>query len=67
MGSPRDVYDRFDGWARNLSRERYALFAAVTSFSVYLLVGTLLGDQVWIEAIGTGLTLGVLYYWMDPR
>lgn len=61
------LYHRFDGWARDLSRARYAAFVGAVSTVSYLSVGTLVGESVLIEALAMGVTLGVLFYAFDPN
>jgi hypothetical protein len=63
----RRLYDRLDGWARDLSRGRYAAFVGAVSFSCYVGVGTLLGEPNFPGAFGTGITLAVLFFAFDAN
>lgn len=61
------LYGRADDWARSLPRGRYALLVGTVATLSYLLVGTLFGGSVTVEAVTMGVTLGVLFYVFDPN
>ncbi|WP_313694044.1 hypothetical protein [Halorarum halobium] len=67
MSATKRLYRRFDEWARNRSRLGYAAFVGLVSASSYLLVGTLLGGSVILEAVTMGLTLALLFFAFDPN
>lgn len=67
MSSMKQLYRRLDEWARDLSRIGYAVFVGVVSVSSYLLVGTILGESVTVEAFTMGLTLATLFYVFNPN
>ncbi len=67
MSKLRRLYDRLDGWARGLSRSRYAVFVGSVSFFCYVGVGTLLGEPNFPGAFGMGTTLAVLFFAFDAN
>jgi hypothetical protein len=67
MSSIKQLYQRFDAWARGLSRIGYAAFAGVGSALSYLLVGVLFGESVAIEAVVMGFTMAIMFYLFNPN
>ena len=67
MGGVKRLYNRVDEWTRNLSRLHYAAFVGAVSALSYLLVGTLFGGSVTIEAFAMGLTLAFMFYAFNPN
>jgi len=67
MSQTKRLYNRLDGWARNLSRIRYAAFVGVVSFSCYLFGGALLGKSNIFGAFGIGFTLAALHFAFNPN
>ena len=61
------LYGRLDGWARGLSRTRYALFVGVVASSGYLLAGALLGGADLFGAFGMGVAFTALNFAFDPN
>jgi len=67
VNGAKQLYRRLDGWARRLSRTRYALFVGAVSASCYLLAGALLGGADPFGALGMGVAFFVLYFAFDPN
>ncbi len=67
MNNTRQLYHRFDEWARNLSRMRYAAFIGAVSASSYMLVGVLFGENVTLKAFTMGFTMAILFYASNPN
>jgi hypothetical protein len=67
FGAVKRSYDRVDGWARNLSRTRYAVLVGVVGFSSYVAVGALLGQPSIFGALGLGGTLAALHFLFDTN
>ncbi|TKX55801.1 MULTISPECIES: hypothetical protein [Halorubrum] len=62
MAGPRGLYRRIDGWARGLSRLRYALLTGVVVTTSVLAVGVLLDASTTVQAVTMGVVMAVLYY-----
>ena len=62
------LYQRLDMWLRNLSQVKYALTMGIIAFVTSLgISGTLFDEFDFIQAVILGLTLGGVYYFIDPR
>ncbi|TKX58990.1 hypothetical protein EXE44_05445 [Halorubrum sp. SS7] len=65
MAGPRQLYRRFDDWARGLSRLRYALLTGAFATVSVLAVGVLFNTSMTFQAVTMGVTMAALYYAFD--
>mgnify|MGYP006275569301 CR=1 FL=1 len=62
MAGSRQLYRRLDGWARGLSRVRYALLTGAVVTASVLSVGLVLDATTTVRAVTMGAVMAALYY-----
>lgn len=62
-----DLYNRLDQWLRNRSRAEYAFLTGVMTASILFGIGVAIGRPLGSDAMMLGLTMTVVYYWLDPN
>lgn len=62
-----DLYNRLDQWLRNRSRAEYALLTGAMTASILFGIGVAIGRPLGSDAMMLGLTMTVVYYWLDPN
>ncbi|MDQ2074538.1 hypothetical protein RBH20_18590 [Haloarcula sp. H-GB4] len=62
-----DLYNRLDQWLRARSRAEYALVTGVMTAAIMFGIGIAIGRPLGFDAMVVGLTMTVVYYWLNPN
>jgi hypothetical protein len=62
-----DLYTRLDQWLRDRSRAEYALLTGAMTAAILFGIGVAIGRPLGSNAIVVGVTMTVVYYWLDPN
>ena len=66
MSEEKNIYNRINSWAKNLSRLEYSSFIGATACFSVLIGGLPLGKLMIIPALAVGFLLGSLSYAINP-
>jgi len=60
------MYRRFEEWAEDLSRGKYAILVGILSMLVALVIGRIYPEITLYDAVITGFSMMAVYYFFYP-